>query len=265
MWKPGLPCELISLLPQRIIMALPIRAVNMVKVGRVCSRMLSSSILYGYNKPQAEELQLSHGTTGWRARLFPFIPFRSKVFTQGPRPGAAMGWTWVGILERACVYECLPSNLSQHFTKHAENRLTCTAFCLDPACPCPLRNLLLRILWSELISSLVTFSGRLSPNTLTPTPQAFTVYSQRTMFLFFGTFIWDVLLCLLVWFFGQFLSAPIDYQLREDGDCVWFCLLLYPQHSGWYIEGVQIFVEESNKWRSEWFYYHTRGRRLKPR
>lgn len=39
-------------------MALPIRAVNMVKVGRVCSRMLSSGILYGHNKPQAEELQL---------------------------------------------------------------------------------------------------------------------------------------------------------------------------------------------------------------
>ena len=63
---------------------------------------------------------------------------------------------------------CLPSNLSQHFTKHVENHLTHTALCLDPARPCPLHNLLLFILCSELISSLFTFSGRHSPNTLTP-------------------------------------------------------------------------------------------------
>lgn len=59
--------------------------------------------------------------------------------------------------------------------------------------------------------------------------------------------------------------GPIDYQLQKDRHCVWFCLLPYPQHRGWHIEGAQIFVEELSKWRSEWLYRHTREQRLKPR
>ena len=106
-----------------------------------------------------------------------------------------MGWAWAEILTRPCVYECLPSNLSQHFTKHAENHLTRTSLCLDPAQPCPLHNLLLFILGSELISSLFTFSGKHSPNTLIPCSSSLSCPLSKN----YVPFLWNTYLaCLCV-------------------------------------------------------------------
>ena len=167
-----------------------------------------------------------------------------------------MGWAWVEILARPCVCECLPSNLSQHFTKHAESHLTRTALCLDPARPCPLHNLLLFLLCSELISSLFTFSGRHSPNTLTPCSSSLSCPLSKN----YVPFLWNTYLgCVCVFKCGchalvNFFFASIDCPPQENGDCVWFYLLLYPQQSGWHSEAVWVFVEELNQWRNEWFY-----------
>lgn len=127
--------------------------------------MLSFGIRSGH-KSLPEELQSQHSNEK-ESSPPSFHTFQVQGHYSGTWPGAAMGWAWVEILARPCVYECLPSNLSQHFTKHVENHLTHTALCLDPARPCPLHNLLLFILCSELISSLFTFSGRHSSYTLT--------------------------------------------------------------------------------------------------
>ena len=135
-----------------------------------------------------------------------------------------MGCAWVWILKRSRVHECQPSNLAQHFTKHTENTLTCTTLCLDPACPHPLPNLLLLILWSQLISSLATFSGRSSPNTFAPTPQAFTVHSHGTMFLSFATSVWDVF-CVCWW--DSLLNFHRPHRLpASKGQAL--CLVLPP-------------------------------------
>lgn len=70
--------------------------------------------------------------------------------------------------------------------------------------------------------------GRLSPNTLRPTPQAWTVHSHRTICLSFRMFIGAVVFALFR-VFGPFLSQPQQpFSCRKTGTVSGFSSIYVP-------------------------------------
>lgn len=191
--EPSLLCKLTPLLsPQRIITTLTQRVVNILKVRRVWPHEVIGQRL-GVQQVGGPNAVVSDSTAdGQLASSFHTLRVESSLVTTAQGGcGRSLG---EGPGEVLCV--CPPGDLSQRVTKVPRTQDTCCP-CPVPARPCALLTLLLP-LWSQVLSPLVTFSGRLCPHTLAPTAQAFTVQSRRSMVLSFGTNTGDVVLCLLV-------------------------------------------------------------------